>query len=101
MEEQRTVSTFIETHELNGEPAFRVLDLAAEVGEIASDATDSTGFGAEPDALAVETDEIGDALFSLLALAHSLDVDAGDALDESLEKYERRLTETGSTSSES
>ena len=101
MEEQRAVSAFIEEHELNGESVFHILDLAAEVGEIAADATDSTEYGAEPDALDVETDEIGDALFSLLAVANSLDIDAGDALDESLEKYERRLTETGSASSDS
>jgi NTP pyrophosphatase (non-canonical NTP hydrolase) len=101
MEEQRAVSAFIEEHELTGESVFRILDLAAEVGEIAADATDSTEYGAEPDALDVETDEIGDALFSLLAVANSLDIDAGDALDESLEKYERRRTETGSASSDS
>jgi NTP pyrophosphatase (non-canonical NTP hydrolase) len=101
MKEQRAVSAFVDEHELKREPSFRILDLAAEVGEIASDATDSTGYGAEPDALDVETDEIGDALFSLLAVADALDVDAGNALDESLEKYERRLTETGSASSDS
>ena len=101
MEQQRAVSAFIEEHELKGEPAFRILDLAAEVGEIAADAADSTNYGLEPDALDIETDEIGDALFSLLALAHSLDLDAGDALDESLEKYERRIADTGSASSDS
>jgi NTP pyrophosphatase (non-canonical NTP hydrolase) len=101
MKEQRTVAAFIEKHELDGEPAFRILDLTAEVGEIAADATDSTEYGAEPDALDIETDEIGDVLFSLLAVAESLDIDAGDALDESLEKYEQRITATGSASSDS
>lgn len=101
MKEQRTVAAFIEEHELDGEPAFRILDLTAEVGEIAADATDSTEYGAEPDALDIGTDEIGDVLFSLLAVADALDVDAGDALDESLEKYERRITATGSASSDS
>ncbi|WP_049998216.1 MazG nucleotide pyrophosphohydrolase domain-containing protein [Halococcus sediminicola] len=99
MEEQRAVAAFVEEYELNGEPAFRILDLAAEVGEIAADATDSTDYGAKPDELDVETDEIGDALFSLLAVADALDVDAGDALDEALEKYEARITETGSAGS--
>ena len=50
--------------------------------------------------LDIATDEIGDALFSLLAVAESLDVDAGDALDESLAKYEARIDETGSASSD-
>ena len=99
MEEQRKVAKFVVEHELDGEPAFRILDLTAEVGEIAADATKSTNWGTEPEELDVGTDEIGDVLFSLLALAHSLDIDAGSALDEALEKYERRIAETGSASS--
>ena len=47
----------------------------------------------------MKSDEVGDALFSLLAIADSLDIDAGDALDEALEKYEARIDETGSASS--
>lgn len=100
MDEQRKVSEFVAAHELEGKPAFRILDLAAEVGEIAADATKSTSWGTKPDELDVKTDEIGDALFSLLLVAESLDTDAGEALDEALEKYERRITETGSASSE-
>ncbi|EMA44171.1 MazG nucleotide pyrophosphohydrolase domain-containing protein [Halococcus saccharolyticus] len=101
MNEQQRVATFIEEYDLRGEPAFRVLDLAAEVGEIAADATKSTDWGTKPSDLDVETDEIGDALFSLLAVAESLDIDAGDALDESLAKYEKRIEGTGSASSDS
>ena len=99
MNEQQRVAAFVDEHDLHGEPAFRVLDLAAEVGEIAADAAESTDWGTEPAELAIATDEIGDALFSLLAVAESLDVDAGDALDESLAKYEARINETGSASS--
>ncbi|MGA9400547.1 MAG: MazG nucleotide pyrophosphohydrolase domain-containing protein [Haladaptatus sp.] len=47
----------------------------------------------------MKSDEIGDALFSLLAMANALDVDAGDALDEALEKYRDRIHESGSASS--
>ena len=99
MNEQQRVAAFVDEHDLHGEPAFRVLDLAAEVGEIAADAAESTDWGTEPAELAIATDEIGDALFSLLAVAESLDVDAGDALDESLAKYEARINETRSASS--
>jgi NTP pyrophosphatase (non-canonical NTP hydrolase) len=101
MKEQQTVAEFVEEHELQSKPAFRILDLAAEVGEIAADATKSTTWGSTPDELDVKTDEVGDALFSLLAVAESLDIDAGEALDESLDKYQSRLSETGSASSES
>ena len=52
-----------------------------------------------PEDLEIKSDEIGDALFSLLLVAESLEVDAGDALDEALEKYRTRMSETGSASS--
>jgi NTP pyrophosphatase (non-canonical NTP hydrolase) len=99
MDEQQRVAAFVAEYELQSKPAFRILDLTAEVGEIAADATKSTDWGMAQSDLDIATDEIGDALFSLLAVAESLDVDAGDALDESLAKYEARIDETGSASS--
>jgi NTP pyrophosphatase (non-canonical NTP hydrolase) len=99
MDEQQKVADFIQEHEMQNEPSFLILDLAAEVGEIAADATKSTSWGASPDNLDVKSDEIGDALYSLLAVAESLDIDAGDALDEALEKYRSRIEETGNASS--
>ena len=96
-EKQREVAAFVDRYDIDCKPAFRVLDLVAEVGEIAANATESTEYGETPDALAIEPDEIGDVLFSLLALADSLDV--GDALDVSLGKYRARLDETGTASS--
>ena len=98
-ESQREVAAFLDEYDLRCDPAFRALDLVAEVGEIANDAAESTEYGKSPDELAVEPDEIGDALFSLLALADSLDVEVDDALSESLAKYRTRLGETGSASS--
>lgn len=99
MDEQQQVAAFLETHELDGDPAFRILDLVSEVGEIAKDANESTEYGASPEDLDVKTDELGDALFSLLAVAESLDVDADDALDEALEKYRVRMDESDTPSS--
>nr|WP_255665952.1 MazG nucleotide pyrophosphohydrolase domain-containing protein [Haladaptatus sp. DYF46] len=84
---------------MGSDPAYRILDLAAEVGEIAADATKSTEWGENPEALDVKRDEIGDALFSLLAVADALEVDASEALDDALEKYRRRIRETGNASS--
>lgn len=95
MDEQRRVETFLETHELHGEPAYRILDLAAEIGELAADAAKSSEYGASPEQITVKSDEIGDALFSLLATAESLDIDAGETLDEALGKYQSRLETTG------
>jgi len=97
--EQDRVAAFAAAHDLEAEPAYRLLDLAAEVGELAADATASTAYGTDPAAIDVSSDEVGDALFSLLLVAEAFDVDAAAALDESLAKYERRLDETGSAGS--
>jgi NTP pyrophosphatase (non-canonical NTP hydrolase) len=99
MNEQDKVAEFIEEHEMDGTLEFRILDLVSEVGEIAKDATKSADYGKEPEKLSVKKDEIGDVLFSLLAVAESLDIDAGEALDTALEKYEKRIKEKGDPSS--
>lgn len=91
MEEQRTVAEFFDEQDMRGDPAYQILALESEVGEIADDATKSTSWGADPEDLHVESDEVGDALFCLLALAESLGIDAGEALEESLAKYRARI----------
>jgi NTP pyrophosphatase (non-canonical NTP hydrolase) len=91
MRAQSTVAEFVAEHDLEAPPAYRLLDLVSELGELAKDAAESTDYGASPDDLAVASDEVGDALFALLALAESLDVDAEAALEESLAKYEARM----------
>jgi NTP pyrophosphatase (non-canonical NTP hydrolase) len=100
MQAQDRVARFCDEHDLEGDPEYRILDLAAEVGEVAGDAAKSSGYGADPDGLAVSEGELGDALFSLLAVAESLDIDAEAALETSLAKYERRLDATGDAGSE-
>ena len=99
MDEQDRVAAFVAEHDLHADPAYRILDLESEVGEIAKDAAESTGYGDAPADVDVANTEVGDALFALLALAESLDVDAGAALDEALAKYRDRLDETGSAAS--
>lgn len=91
MDEQRQVAEFIERHSLDAPPAFRLLDLVSELGEVAKDVNESTDYGTTPEEVDVSTDEIGDVMFALLALADQLDVDAGEALAVALEKYESRL----------
>lgn len=99
MDEQRRVAEFIETHDMETSPEFRLLDFVSEVGELAKDVTESSGYGSAPAEIGVHEDEVGDALFSLLAFAEELDVDAGEALDAALAKYEGRIEETGDASS--
>ncbi|MGA9400546.1 MAG: hypothetical protein WBV42_06760 [Haladaptatus sp.] len=45
MDEQQVVAAFVEEHELTCDPGYWILDLAAEVGEIATDATKSSKWG--------------------------------------------------------
>ncbi len=95
MKEQEKVEEFMEEHCLEATKGFRILDLVSEVGEVAGDAAKSADYGLEPDELEVDEDEIGDVLFSLLALAESLGIDSSDALEKSLEKYESRIGRKG------
>ena len=95
MDEQQQVAAFIEEHDLTAPSEYRLLDLHSEVGELAKDAAVSTDYGESPENLTIASDEIGDALFALLALAESLDVDADEALDEALEKYRDRMADSG------
>ena len=98
-EQQQRVAEFLDTHDLESSPEFRVLDLASEVGEIAEDVAESTEYGDAPEDLAIKRDEIGDALFGLLALSTRVDVNASTALDEALEKYQSRIEESGDPAS--
>lgn len=99
MREQQRVAEFIDTHDLEAQPQFRALDLTSELGEIAEDVAESTQYGEAPEELAIKNEELGDALFGLLALAHRVDADAGEALDGAPEKYEQRIEESGDPSS--
>ena len=97
---QQRVAAFVRCHDLLHDPATHVLDLTSEVGEVAKEVLIATGYGeralqSHPQLVG----ELGDALYSLLALAEACGVDAGSALDAALRKYERRLAKQGETGS--
>lgn len=98
-ESQERVAEFLDEHGLEAAPGFRLLDLVSEVGEMAGDATKSSDYGLSPEDMDVSQDEVGDALFSLLAVATGLGVDAGEALEAALEKYRDRIEQKGDPSS--
>ena len=98
MEEQERVAAFVAAHGLDAPPAYRALDLVSEVGEVAKEVNLSTEYG-ETDDPAIAPDEIGDALFALLALADAVDVDAGAALEAAMAKYADRLDASGDAGS--
>lgn len=91
---QQQVAAFARQHDLLHDPATHALDLMSEVGEVAKEILKATNYGQRPlqdnENL---LDEMGDALYSLLALAESCGVDADAALSSALGKYERRLGE--------
>jgi NTP pyrophosphatase (non-canonical NTP hydrolase) len=97
---QRQVAAFARRHNLLHDPTFHVLDLMSEVGEVAKEVLLAMDYGRRvPQFRPQLADELGDVLYSLLALAETCGVDAGGALDAALEKYERRLAERGEAGS--
>ena len=91
---QKTVSDFIQKHNLQTTPEIRYIDLTSEIGELGKEILLSSNYGANKYSKTHETeDEIGDCLFSLLALCCALDIDAETALHKALEKYEKRFAQ--------
>ena len=99
MDEQSRVASFVAENELEAPAAYRLLDAVSELGEVSKAVCTSTAYGDVPADVAVPEDELGDALFALLALCVELYVDARTALETSLSKYEDRLAETGDAGS--
>jgi NTP pyrophosphatase (non-canonical NTP hydrolase) len=97
---QRAVSRFVQSHGLEAPVHARVLDLVAEVGELAKEALKGAHYGREAfQPTPGWPGELGDAFFSLICLANSTGVDLESALTETLEKYRRRLAATGDSGS--
>ena len=98
---QERCRAFLAQNELGHPPQIHALDLVSEVGEVAKALLEGSDYGASPlQPTSALEDELGDALFSLAALAESLDVDLGTALDKALKKYETRLAERSSAGSQ-
>jgi NTP pyrophosphatase (non-canonical NTP hydrolase) len=97
---QQRVAVFARRHNLLHDPDTHTLDLVSEVGEIAKEMLLATDYGQRaPQFRSDLAGEIGDALYSLLALAEVCGVDAEDALNDPLQKYERRLVKHGGVGS--
>ena len=94
------VENFIEKYNLQASKEVRYIDLISEVGELGKEILKATDYGKEnwtenPDI----AEELGDCLFSLLALCSALDIDAEIALQSALSKYEARFVQKGSIGS--
>jgi len=99
MDSQSRVAAFVDENDLETPAAYRLLDTVSELGEVAKEVCTSTEYGSDPASVDVPADELGDALFALLALCAELDADAETALETSLSKYETRLAESGGAGS--
>lgn len=97
---QKCVKLFVEEHDLSCGTQTRYIDLMSEVGELGKEIIKSTNYGKTPFCATKDTEEeIGDCLFSLLALCCELDIDAKTALDCAMKKYETRFAAKGSIDS--
>lgn len=93
---QTKVRQFLASYGLSHTPQTHALDLASEVGEVAKALLEASEYGdSTPIAAASLEEELGDALFSLTALAESLDVDLEAALNKALAKYRARMAAKG------
>ena len=100
-DEQDRVRELISTCHLEASPSVRCLDLVSEVGEASKELLKATNYGKEEieSAAAAMKDELGDCLFSLLALCDTLGVDAQQALEGALNKYRTRWETRGNVGS--
>jgi len=97
---QQRTAAFTQHYDLFHDPTTHALDLVSEVGEVVKEILLATDYGQKPLQFRPElAGEIGDTLYSLLVLAEACDVDADDALNATLQKYEHRLATHGSTGS--
>lgn len=93
---QERTRDLMERHGLGHTPQNHALDLMSEVGEVAKSLLLASDYGRSPLELSPAlSEELGDAFYSLVALAESLDVDLDTALDGALAKYEARLALQG------
>ena len=72
----------------------RVADIQSEVGELSKEVLKASKYGVKPFELNDNfVMEFGDCLYSLLSLANELNIDAEQALDKVLQKYQKRITD--------
>jgi NTP pyrophosphatase (non-canonical NTP hydrolase) len=81
---------------LGKDPASRALDLSSEVGEVCEEILEGTNYGLQDFRATTKLEiELGDACFSLLALAASVELDLELALEKSVQKMRDRLQRDG------
>ncbi len=98
---QKAVKDLIENYNLKCNHQIRYIDLVSEVGELGKELIKGCEYGVAPYKNTSEIElEIGDCLFSLIALSNELDIDVEAALNKVLLKYIKRFEHKGNISSD-
>ncbi len=98
---QQTVVEFINKHEIYCDTNSRYIDVVSEIGELGKELLKSSQYGAQqPTATHNTVEEVGDCLFSLLALCSTLGIDSEQALKNAISKYQKRFDDKGEISSD-
>lgn len=93
---QSRTAAFIRQNELDCTAETRYIDLISELGELGKELLKGSDYGRrERIPTAGLQEELGDCLFSLLALCEALHIDAEDARRGALNKYAQRIAEHG------
>jgi len=97
---QKVVLDFIEKYHLQTNAQSRYIDLVSEVGELGKEILVCTNYGKDELIASNElANELGDCLFSLLALSCELNINAEEMLKNVLAKYEQRFCDKGNIGS--
>lgn len=97
---QKSVHEFIAQHQLSCGVESRFIDLTSEMGELGKELLKGSDYGKSACRITENAeDELGDCLFSLLALACEMNINAENALKHALEKYQKRFSEKQEISS--
>jgi len=97
---QEKIRLFCKKNDMESPIEHRVLDALSELGEVAKEILKMSNYGRKPIEYREELkSELGDIIYSLVTIANAFNIDLEDFLQQTLEKYERRLVK-GSAGSE-
>ena len=98
---QKLVNDFMLKYHLQTNEQIRYIDLVSEVGELGKEIIKCTDYGKKDYAHNSKLEEeLGDCLFSILALSCEMNVDAQAALQQAMSKYETRFAHKGTIGSQ-
>ncbi len=97
---QNDVKEFIQKYNLEGNYQIKFTDLVSEVGELGKELIKGSNYGSKEYKNTDDLElELGDCLFSLLALSEELGIDSNKALKSVLSKYKKRFDDKGNIGS--